>query len=38
MSTSALWIAAGCCASWFFGFLLGKTLCLVENFFNDTLS
>jgi hypothetical protein len=37
MSTSVLWIAAGCFGSWFFGFLLGKVIRLVENFFNDPL-
>lgn len=37
MSISVLWVAAGCCGSWVFGFLLGKVISLIENFFNDTL-
>lgn len=37
MTLSVLWIAAGCAASWAFGFLVGKVIRLVENFFLDAL-
>lgn len=37
MSASVLWVVAGCCGSWVFGFLLGKVIRLVENFFTDSL-
>lgn len=38
MSYSVLWVAAGCLGSWAFGFLLGKVIRLVENFFTDSIS
>lgn len=37
MSTSVLWIVVGCVGSWAFGFLVGKVIRLIENFFNDPL-
>jgi hypothetical protein len=38
MSISVLWVAAGCFGSWVFGFLLGKVIRLIENFFNESLT
>lgn len=38
MSVSVLWIVAGCFGAWAFGFLLGKVIRLVENFFNDPIA
>ena len=37
MTTSSLVVAGGIFGSFFVGFLLGKVICLVENFFNDPL-
>lgn len=38
MTESVLWMAAGCFMCWGFGFLLGKVIRLIENFFVDAVT